>query len=186
MRHAAFLRGINVGGHKPLKMLDLRAVFEGMGFEDVRTVQASGNVVFEAGGGGDAGALAARIEIELEKVFGYPIGVAVRPLADLQRLVASDPFQGVAIDPETRLYVTFLSHPAKNATGIRHEESSGRSPDAAGGNVRLVDVTAGEVLTAITLSPQWGTPKLMAWLENEFGPDVTTRNWNTIARIVGD
>lgn len=41
MRYVAFLRGINVGGHKALKMTELRAAFEGLGFTDVRTVQAS-------------------------------------------------------------------------------------------------------------------------------------------------
>lgn len=183
MRYVAFLRGVNVGGHKPLKMADLRAAFEGMGFEDVRTVRASGNVAFETEGE-DADSAAARIEAELKRTFGTPIGVIVRALADLERLVASDPFRGVAVTPETRLYVTFLSHPVKNGTRFRPEESSDRSPGAACGNARVVDVTAGEVLTAITLSPQQGTTELMAWLEKEFGPGVTTRNWNTIAKIV--
>jgi uncharacterized protein (DUF1697 family) len=172
MRYVAFLRGINVGGRKSVRMADLRAAFEAMGFEGVRTVQASGNVIFEADGEVGSGALAARIESELEHVLGYSVGVAVRTLADVERLVASDPFQGVIVNPETRLYVTFLSHP-------------GGSPDAADGNLRLVAITAGEVLTAITLAPRWGTTDLMAWLEKEFGRDVTTRNWNTIAKIVG-
>jgi uncharacterized protein (DUF1697 family) len=185
MRYVAFLRGVNVGGHKPLRMADLRAAFEGMGFEGVRTVQASGNVVFEAGGEESAGAVAERIEIGLEKVLGYPIGLAVRALTDIERLVASDPFGRVAVTPETRLYVTFLSHPAKNGTGIRPDKGSDRGPDAAGANARLVDVTAGEILTAITLSPRWGSTELMAWVEKEFGTDVTTRNWNTIVKIAG-
>ena len=94
MRYVAFLRGINVGGHKPLKMADLRKAFEDLGFADVRTVQASGNVVFEAGGEEDSGAVAALIETELERMLDAPIGVIVRPLADLERLVASDPFRG--------------------------------------------------------------------------------------------
>jgi uncharacterized protein (DUF1697 family) len=185
MRYVAFLRGINVGGHKSLRMADLRAAFEDMGFEGVRSVQASGNVVFEAGGEEAAGAVAARIEIELENVLGYPVGVAVREFTHVERLVASDPFRRVAITPETRLYVTFLSHPATNGTGLRPDKSSGRGPDAAGANARLVDVTAGAVLTAISLSPEGGTTELMAWLEKQFGPVVTTRNWNTIVKIIG-
>jgi uncharacterized protein (DUF1697 family) len=177
MRYVAFLRGINVGGHKPLKMGDLRAVFEDMGFDDVETVHASGNVAFEADAGEDTASAAVRIEGELKQTFGYPIGVVVRPLADLERLVGSDPFAGIAIGPEIKLYVTFLSHPVKNGTGIR--------PDTVGGNVHLVKVTTREVLTAVTLSPKWGTTELMAWLEKEFGPGVTTRNWNTIMKVVG-
>lgn len=51
--------------------------------------------------------------------------------------------------------------------------------------MRYVPITPeGEVLTAITLSPRWGTTNLMAWLEREYGPAVTTRSWGTIAKIV--
>ncbi len=185
MRYVALLRGINVGGHKPVKMADLRAAFGGMAFENARTVQASGNVAFEAGGEEDADRLATRIEAELRRIFGYPVGVIVRPLEDLKRLVASDPFRGVAANPQTRLYVTFLSHPADSGFRIGPDMNPEGSLDTAGGNVRLVDVRAAEVLTAITLSPKWGTTELMAWLDKEFGAAVTTRNWNTILKIVG-
>ena len=81
MRYAAFLRGVNVGGHRPLKMADVRAAFERMGFGNVRTVLASGNVVFYGGGHdpekGDLAELTARIESDLERVLGYPITVAL-------------------------------------------------------------------------------------------------------------
>ena len=46
-QYVAFLRGINVGGHVLIKMADLKKAFEMMGFENVRTILASGNVVFE-------------------------------------------------------------------------------------------------------------------------------------------
>jgi uncharacterized protein (DUF1697 family) len=185
--YVAFLRGINVGGHKPLKMVDLRAAFEGMGFQNVRTVLASGNVVFDAAAVGAApdgagapeelAALGAHIEAGLNQVFGYPIAVAVRRVADIERLVASDPFKGVATTPESRLYVTFFAHPVENGTRI--------SPERRESGLGIVRVTPGEVLSAITLSPGWGTTELMAFLEKEFGPGVTTRNWNTVLRIVG-
>ncbi len=104
--------------------------------------------------------------------FGYPVAVAVRRVADLERLVATDPFAGVAITPESRLYVTFFAHPVENGTRI--------SPDRRESDLGIVRVTPGEVLSAITLSPGWGTTELMAFLEKEFGPGVTTRNWNTV------
>jgi uncharacterized protein (DUF1697 family) len=187
LTYVAFLRGINVGGHKPLNMADVRAALERMGFQNVRTVLASGNVLFDAADLGAApdgagvpkelSALGARIEAGLNQVFGYPISVAVRRVADLERLVASDPFKGVAITPESRLYVTFFAHPVENGTRI--------SPDKRESDLEIVRVTPGEVLSAITLSPGWGTTQLMAHLEKVFGPGVTTRNWNTVIRIVG-
>jgi uncharacterized protein (DUF1697 family) len=191
MRYVAFLRGINVGGRNPVKMAELRAAFEGMGFTGVRTVQASGNVVFEAAGE-DVQAVARRIGDGLKKAFGSGngpadragIGVVVRRLPDLQRLVDSEPFAGVAIEPATRLYVTFLSNSANSGTGIGPGGSAGRNAHPAHPRVDLVQVTEGEVLTAITLAPDWGTPDLMAWLEKEFGSGVTTRNWNTMVKVV--
>lgn len=181
MRYVAFLRGVNVGGHKPLKMADLRAAFERMGFRNVRTVLASGNVVFDGGGHkpeeGDLAELTARIESDLGRVFGYPITIALRRVADLQHLVASDPFKDVVTTPDTRLYVTFLSQPVRSGTSAR--------PGMPEAYLRLVRITSGEVLSAITLSPGWGTSELMAYLEKGFGPGVTTRNWNTITRVGG-
>ena len=169
-----------MGGHKPLAMVSLRGAFEGMGFENVRTVQASGNVLFDAtderagtGGRPDTELLEARIEGGLEGTFGYRIGVTVRRLADLERLVASDPFGGVAVDPATRRYVTFLSRSAATGAEI--------SPPF---DLPLLKVTEHAVLSAITLAPGLGTTELMGWLEKRFGKDVTTRNWNTILKVV--
>ena len=61
MRHLALLRGINVGGKNLVKMADLRAALEELGFEDVSTFIASGNVLFGAPRQKRA-ALAARVE----------------------------------------------------------------------------------------------------------------------------
>ena len=47
IRHVAFLRGVNVGGHKPVKMAELQATFAGLGLKNVRTALAGGNVLFD-------------------------------------------------------------------------------------------------------------------------------------------
>ena len=46
-QYVAFLRGINVGGHKSIKMLDLKSAFQTYGFKQVETILTTGNVVFE-------------------------------------------------------------------------------------------------------------------------------------------
>jgi uncharacterized protein (DUF1697 family) len=182
MTYVAFLRGINVGGHKTLKMGEVRAVLESMGLRNVRTVLASGNVVFDLPEGPEEpSALVARIEVELGRAFGYPIAVVLRTMADLERLVASDPFKSVDVTPDTRLYVTFLSQPVKKGTRFSPERGKTEREAAP----RLIQVKRGEVLSAITLSPGWGTPELMSFLEKEFGAGLTTRNWNTVTKIVG-
>ena len=184
MRLVAFLRGVNVGGRRPVKMEELRAAFSALGFRDVRTVQASGNVVFEAPdrapGGADDAAGAAQaaglIGAGLERSLGYPVQLMVRPVSELEALVESEPFAGVPMSPATRLYVTFLSSPSETGTGVGADRDE---------RITLVRVTGRDVLTAIDLAPGWGTTELMGWLEKTFGRDVTTRNWNTILKIVG-
>ena len=74
--YAAFLRGINVGGHKTVPMEKLKKAFEALRFKNVQTLLASGNVVFETQALSTA-ALEQMIEEKLKKIFGHEIGVLV-------------------------------------------------------------------------------------------------------------
>lgn len=67
-RYVTFLRGINVGGNRIIKMPDLRACFEGLGFEDVSTVLQSGNVLFTSSSR-STNMLRRKIEAALAKAF---------------------------------------------------------------------------------------------------------------------
>jgi len=106
--YISLLRGINVGGHKRIKMDQLRASFEALGFESVKTYIQSGNVVFKSGKTSPA-ALSKKIEAKILKDFGFPVSVMTRTADELRNIVASNPFlkQG-GIDPE-KLHVMFLS-----------------------------------------------------------------------------
>jgi uncharacterized protein (DUF1697 family) len=115
-RYVALLRAINVGGHT-VKMDVLRKYFTKMGFTNVETFIASGNVIFDAKER-DAVALEERISLELEKLLGYEVGTFVRTPADLAAVVRHEPFAREVIDPERHtLYVGFLgSLPTKEMT----------------------------------------------------------------------
>jgi uncharacterized protein (DUF1697 family) len=183
VRCVAFLRGINVGGHKPVKMADLRSAFLAMGFRSVKTVLASGNVVFDVppemglpDNADNAFDLTVHIEQCLLKAFGYPIAVILRTPMDLQRLVKSEPLEGVAVTPDTRLYVTFISD--------AHTGGPDFSYTAPEGDLRITRVAPGELCSVLVLSPTRSTRDLMVLLEREFGPGITTRSWNTIIKIV--
>jgi uncharacterized protein (DUF1697 family) len=171
----AFLRGINVGGNKLIPMDDLKKAFAALGFANVTTILASGNVVFASKPAGEQ-ALAGQIEEKLRKTFRTEIGVLVRRVEDLRRLDASQPFKGLPVTPQTRLYVTFLSE--KPASKFKAPYTS---PDKS---LRILRLSPTEVCTALTLSPMGGTVDLMAFLQKEFGKKITTRNWNTIQRIL--
>lgn len=90
-RYVALLRGINVGGIT-IRMADLNDVFTGLGYRSVRTVLASGNVVFDSDNT-DAGALKAEIETALGTRFGYEAFVFVFEQAGFAALADACPLE---------------------------------------------------------------------------------------------
>jgi uncharacterized protein (DUF1697 family) len=106
-RRFAFLRGMNVGGHR-LAMERLRELFRELGFGRVETFIASGNVVFDAGEGEDA-ALEERVQAHLARALGYRVDTFVRSPAELTRIAAFRPFE-VADDDPHAMHVAFLKH----------------------------------------------------------------------------
>ncbi len=175
IRYVAFLRGINVGGHKTVKMEELKRAFESLGFEQVETLLASGNVLFDSPAASES-ALVKKIEKTLATAFGFEIGVCVRRIEELQRLAETSPFAGVKVTPQTRLYVTFLAEKPKSGLKIPYE-----SPDK---NFKIIRATESELCSVLTLSPNSRTVDLMSILEKKFGGRVTTRNWNTINKVL--
>jgi uncharacterized protein (DUF1697 family) len=88
-RFIALLRGVNVGG-RTIKSAELAEVFRSLGYDGVRTVLASGNVVFEAAG--EASALRHDIEAALTNTFGYDAKVHVLDTDALTAVVDAYPF----------------------------------------------------------------------------------------------
>jgi len=87
----ALLRGINVGGHHKIAMADLRQVFTRLGFGDVASYIQSGNVVFTSPLRSVA-ELAAEIEDEILKSFGFGVPVALRSAEQLAVVASANPF----------------------------------------------------------------------------------------------
>jgi uncharacterized protein (DUF1697 family) len=171
-RYAALLRGINVGG-RTIKMEPLRKTLERAGFEDVKTLLASGNLVFNAHG--SPSALLAKIEGGIKKDFGMDVHVILRSKRQIEDLIKSDPFKGVKVTPKTRLYITFLSKPAKSKVRIPYKSLDG--------SYKIIDLNKGGIASVLTLTADAGTVDAMEILEKEFGKDITTRNWNTIQKV---
>jgi uncharacterized protein (DUF1697 family) len=90
VQYLALLRGINVGGKNLVKMADLRAAVEALGFADVETYIASGNVLFRAPRG-KRDELASRIESHLSRQFGTSLKVVLLTKAQLQGVVDGAP-----------------------------------------------------------------------------------------------
>jgi uncharacterized protein (DUF1697 family) len=90
-RYVAFLRGMNLGGRR-IKNEELRRHFEQMGFEDVATFRASGNVIFSTAKREGESKLAQRVEAELDERLGYDVPVFLRSIAEVAAIAAQQPF----------------------------------------------------------------------------------------------
>ncbi len=125
-RYVAFLRAINVGGQHVVRMEDLRRQFERLGFTDVETFIASGNVVFTTTSR-DGPALERKIERALEKAFGFEVKTFVRTLAELADVAAHKPFPEARMKSAVAYCVGFLPAPlapaaVKSVLALKSEE----------------------------------------------------------------
>ena len=108
-RYIAFLRAINVGGHT-VKMDRLREIFESLGFANVETFIASGNVVFETLTR-DVAALETRIATALQAALGFEVATFIRTAAELARIAAHEAFPQSQLDAAHALNIAFLDGP---------------------------------------------------------------------------
>ncbi|MDB4885417.1 MAG: uncharacterized protein JWN79_855 [Gemmatimonadetes bacterium] len=107
-RYVALLRAINVGG-RVVKMDRLRQLFTELGYTDVQTFIASGNVMFDAPDRNVA-ALERAIEGHLRAALGYDVETFVRTAAELATIASLEPF-GADTDEGRTVYVAFLREP---------------------------------------------------------------------------
>jgi len=117
-KHAAFLRGINLGRHRRITSAQLRSLFEDMGFRDVDTFRTSGNVAFDAGRESRA-KLKGQIEKDLAKELGYEVSVFLRTASEVRAIAELRPFARVLNASKGKLQVALL--PARPGTRARKE-----------------------------------------------------------------
>lgn len=165
-RHAAFLRGVS-----PMncKMPELAAAFTAAGFEDVRTLLSSGNVVFSAKGSGRA--LEKKCEAAMQAHMGKSFLTIVRPVRELQALLDADPFARRRLPAGAKRVVTFLRSVPEEVPALPIERDG----------ARILELLGRELLTAYVPSPK-GAP-FMTFIERTFGQDVTTRTWDTVRKV---
>lgn len=171
--YIALLRGINLGGHKMLKMDQLRKAFEELGFSDVKTYIQSGNVVFK-GPVEPPEILAKRIETRIDRQFGFPVPVVVKTAEEIGEIIRNNRLlQEEGIDP-SHLHVTFL--------GVAPEKSALKmldAIDAAPDQFRC----AGKVVY-LHCPDGYGHSKLTNnVLERVLKAGATTRNWKTVNQL---
>jgi len=170
----AFLRAVNVGGRATLAMSAIRRIFESAGCPDVRTYIQSGNVIYRAPRSAGA-ALRRRIGRDLAGHIGHEVGVAYRAVRDLQRASDAAPFHSMEDDPDVKLCVGFLIATPKRMP--RLPLSSPRD------GLEVTRMTKREVfVVSRSIKGRYGFPNNL--IEKGLGVPATTRNWNTVRKIL--
>lgn len=167
-QYAALLRGVSPTN---ARMPELKAAFEAAGFEDVRTVLSSGNVVFRAAAAPQA-ALERHVGAAMESRLGRRFLTIIRPVDALRGMLEADPYEAFKLKPGTKRVVTFLHRKSKRSPQLPVELDG----------ARILLVRGMEVFSAYVPSPRG--PVFMTLIERTFGKEVTTRTWETVGKIV--
>lgn len=112
MKYIAFLRAINVG-KRIVKMEHLKSLFESLGFDNVETFIASGNVMFETASQKTT-SLEKKIANHLENELGYEVDTFVRTMSSLIEIEKQCPF--TVSKKDDTIYVSFLHKPLDKQT----------------------------------------------------------------------
>lgn len=175
MRYVAFLRAINVGGRNMIKMEDLKRLCESLGLKNVRTFIQSGNVLFDSAAR-NADALARKIEKGIKQQFRLDIAVAVTSLSSLEKLARENPFGKTVASPDVRLFVIFLvaEPPRKPALPDKYDKEA----------IEVIALGKREACIVCRRKPNGTVGFPNSFVEKEFGVAGTTRDWNTVNRIL--
>ena len=106
-KFVAFLRAINVGGHV-VRMDHLRKLFATLGYSNIETFIASGNVIFETRSR-NVRVLERKIEAKLREALGYEVATFIRTPAELAGIANYQPFRQSDLDAAGALNVAFLA-----------------------------------------------------------------------------
>jgi uncharacterized protein (DUF1697 family) len=165
-RYVAFLRGVMPTN---AKMTELKSCMERAGFSNVKTVLASGNVVFDARTKADA-ALAHDIEAAMARYLDRTFYTIVRPVSRLQELIKSDPYAAFQLPANAKRVVTFLREPHKSKLSLPLETDG----------VRILAMNGSEAF--IVYVPNTKGAVFMVLIKKIFGANVTTRTWDTVKK----
>jgi uncharacterized protein (DUF1697 family) len=172
VRYVALLRGINVGGKTLVKMADLKSCVEGLGFDNVSTYIASGNVLFE-NAARDTAKLETKIERAIEKRFRLAVKVVVLDRTAYARIVKAIPKAWVG-DAGIRANVAFVRRGTDAKQVVRELE-----PDPAIEQVKAVD---GAILWA-TKRTALNRSVMRKLIAGAAYKELTVRNLNTTLKL---
>jgi uncharacterized protein (DUF1697 family) len=169
----SLLRGINVSGQKKVKMLDLKALYESLGFNDVTTYLQSGNVVFQSDV--PLAELPTMIVQGVEETFGFSTDILVRTIDDWRTLIERNPFGEDSRVDRSKLYFTLLAEtPPQSSINALNEIETGPDHYHLDGQTIYLHCPNGYGRTKISNN----------FWERKLKVRATTRNWKTVNQLL--
>ena len=171
--YISILRGINVGGHKMIKMDALRKMYETLDFIGVKTYIQSGNVIFDYEEA-NCEDLENKIAKNIVKTFGFDVPVMVKTSDEILEILENNPFEKEYDEQDKTLHVTFLSKipDVADVEKIKNGQYAGDEFVIVGKNAYLYCVNS------------YHKTKLSnSFFENKLKVTATTRNWRTVNEL---
>lgn len=168
--YIALLRGINVGGHKVIKMADLKQMFESIGLKQVKTYIQSGNILFESEE--DIIFLKERIQSEIKNVFGFDVPVMLRTNEGFVNMIKRCPYEVDSLLEGESIHVAFL---ANELTEKEKNQLLMQKNDTE-------DCYIDEKIVYLLFKNSIRNSKLMNQFQKLHTP-ATVRNWRTVNKL---
>jgi len=181
MKYVALLRGINVTGKNMIKMETLRAMFGSLGFEDVKSYINSGNLIFNVRNSHVSKGSSIEFERELatmihdaiQKEFGFDISVMVRPMSEIEEIVAWAPFAG-QFESHKDLHVFFLNEKLTDEQEARLLEQ---------GNENELFAISGRHIACLLKIHITDSAVGKGFIDKKLKVAATGRNWRTVQKL---
>jgi uncharacterized protein (DUF1697 family) len=172
--YLSMLRGIDVSGQKIIRMHQLKALYESIGFASMTTYIQSGNVIFRSRSNDSASVNKLIVEAVM-KAYGFPVTVIIRRPTDLETVIRNSPFIGLSRIDESKLHVTFLNAKPGQALAkelIPHTAQTTDEYKLVGNEIHLYCPNGyGKTLLS------------NAFFEKHLKVIATTRNWKTVCTL---
>ncbi|NDK56370.1 DUF1697 domain-containing protein [Pontibacter fetidus] len=173
-RYISILRGINVSGHRMIKMNALKELCSSLGFQNVQTYIQSGNIVYQHKEG-STNELSHTLKTAIEQSFGFDVPVITFTLDELTKIVNANPFLKDSSNQAEYFHVTFLS---------------GKPEDSAFEEIKVGDYKndklelIGEAMYLYCPDSYSNSKLTNSFFEKKLKVSATTRNWKTTNELL--
>lgn len=170
--YVALLYSIILGEGRRVVMSDLKAMAEGLGLKNPRTLVATGNLVFDANET-EIAALELLLETAFEKTFGRHVDIIVRDAVGWRTLASGNPFpaESAAADDQVAVRIMRTPVPAESVSALLAYVASDERMQAVGGDIWIF------------FSREMPNSRLLAALSHKRLGIGTSRNWNTVRQL---